>query len=304
MWPKLWNSRRRFFKIACFGLGLLFLAWFGISLLAAYSLLTRARSRFVETVPQSPKFDVEEFQLTTSDGETIGSWYIPGKPNFPAVILIHGNGGHRATRWPQAVLIQRAGFSVLLISCRAHGDSTGDWNDVGYSARHDVIAAVHWLKRQNRERPIVVWGASLGSAAAVFAMEDLKSDIQGLILECPYRDLDTAVWHRMQTYLPHILDRIGYWGIRLAGGIFLPHLSKISPLRAVSTIPDSVPVLILAGAADHRARPEEARELHERIANHSQIEIFEDADHLKLFEASPEQYKMIVLKFLRERVLD
>jgi len=32
-----------------------------------------------------------------------------------------------------------------MISLRAHGDSTGDFNDVGYSARHDVVVAVEFL---------------------------------------------------------------------------------------------------------------------------------------------------------------
>jgi alpha-beta hydrolase superfamily lysophospholipase len=298
MWSGLWKHRRRVFKLACSGACFLILGGVGFSLLVAYRLTHRAQKTFVEVVPKAPKFDVELLRLKTSDGEEIGGWYIPGEPHQPVVILIHGNGGHRATRWPQAVFLKQAGYSVLLITCRAHGDSTGSTNDVGYSARNDVVAAVRWLQAKDLNRPIVIWGASLGSAAAIFAMPDVGKDVQGLILECPYRDLETAVWQRMQYYLPPVLDRLGYLGIRIAGGIFLPHLHEISPLKGMKMIPVSVPVLILAGGADRRARPSEAEELHEQIASHSRFEIIENADHLKLWETNEVQCRATILKFL------
>ena len=58
-----------------------------------------------------------------------------------------------------------------MISLRAHGDSTGDLNDFGHSARHDVVTAVDWLEHNHPERPVVVWGQSLGAAAAIFTAE-------------------------------------------------------------------------------------------------------------------------------------
>ena len=157
-----------------------------------------------------------------------------------------------------------------------------------------------WLRSRQPESKIILWGASLGSAAAVFAADELRTDIAGYILECPYRDLDTAVWNRLQTYLPPLIDRACHIGMRLSARILMPHIDQISPLNHVDTIPKDVPVLILAGAADRRARPEEARALHARIKEHSRLEIIPRADHLQLLQTAPEKYEALVLEFLEK----
>ena len=89
-------------------------------------------------------------------------------------------------------------FTVLAISLRAHGDSTGEVNDIGWSGRHDVVAAVGFLGKEFPERPVFIVGRSMGAAAAVFAAEELKTDVAGYFLEQPYKDLKSAVWNRLQ----------------------------------------------------------------------------------------------------------
>ena len=44
-----------------------------------------------------------------------------------------------------------SGYPILMISLRAHGDSTGEFNDIGYGA-HDVVAAVEFLERRHPGR--------------------------------------------------------------------------------------------------------------------------------------------------------
>jgi len=101
-------------------------------------------------------------------------------------------------------------------------------------------------------------GVSLGSAAAIFASQELGRRVHGYILESPYQDLKTAVWNRTQTYLPPVLAQVAYAGLRAVGLFFLPNLEEIAPLRAIDGIPSDVPVLIMAGLADRLARPDEA----------------------------------------------
>src|SRR5207245_6234762 len=99
----------------------------------------------------------------------------------------------------------------------AHGDSSGTYNDLGYSARHDVLAAVAYLEQRRPGRPIIIQGTSLGAAAAIYAASDLGDRISGYILECPYRDVRTAVRNRTTAYLPFLVDRLAYAGLTLAG---------------------------------------------------------------------------------------
>jgi alpha-beta hydrolase superfamily lysophospholipase len=186
-----------------------------------------------------------------------------------------------------------------MISLRAHGDSTGDYHDVGFSARRDVCAAVEFLEARRPGRPIVVLGTSMGAAAAIFASGELGQRVRGYILESPYRDLKTAAWNRTQLYLPPVLSHAAYAGLRIVGPVFVPHLDEISPLNAIHGIPDNVPVLILAGDADRLARPEEAQAIYRQVKNHGRIVLFPGAGHHDLRAFAPGLFHATVLAFCR-----
>ena len=165
-------------------------------------------------------------------------------------------------RWRSS---SRQGCSVLPISLRAHGDSTGAVNDIGYGARRDVMAAIDYLERRCAGRPILIHGTSLGAAAAIYAAGTLEMRVFGYILESPFTDLRTAIRNRTENYLPFPLDRIGYAGMALTGPFVLTDLDRMAPLAAIGAIPTSVPVVLLAGGRDRESRPDEARAFYEQI---------------------------------------
>lgn len=291
-------SRRRAVRWLV-GIAIVLLAWLTVSSAIAYRLTRRPRAWFPEPAPRVSWGSIQDHRLRTCDGQDIGAWFVEGKDNDSAsqILLLHGNKGSRANSLKRAEFLASAGHPVLMISLRAHGDSTGDFNDIGYSARHDVVAAVAFLERKHPDRSIVVMGVSLGSAAAIFASRELGRRVHGYILESPYQDLKTAVWNRTQTHLPPILAPLGYVGLRLVGPLFLPHLEEISPLQAIGGIPSDVPVLIMAGEADPLARPAEARALFDRVASHGELAFFPGADHNNLFSSASDRYRRLVFDF-------
>jgi pimeloyl-ACP methyl ester carboxylesterase len=147
---------------------------------------------------------------------------------------------------------------------------------------------------------VIVDGNSMGGAAAVFAAGELGRRVRGYILESPYQDLKVAVWNRVELALPPVLSQIAYAGLRVVSPLFLPHLAEISPLEAIVSIPDDVPVLILAGAADRLARPEEARALQSRVATHGRLVFVPGAGHGDLLHFAPELYARTILEFCQE----
>ena len=283
--------------LAAVGVGTVAL-WLLASYAVAYRLTRRPQPPRPEPAPALAWGTPESLRLRTRDGEEVGAWFIDGRPDRPPVLLLHGNGACRTTCLPQAELAASAGHPVLLVSLRAHGDSTGELNDFGYGARHDVAAAVGWLGGRCPGRPVVIWGRSLGSAAAVFAAEELGGRAGGYLLECPYRDLRTAVRNRTREYLPSVLDAVAFAGLDVVAPLVLPDAQKISPAEAIPKVPPSARVLILAGDADRRARPEEARELAERSGGRAELVVIPGGDHLRLAEADPEAYRAVVLGFL------
>ena len=285
-------------RIACGTLGL----WMVVTLVVAYSLTRRPHPWFHEPTPVLAWGDIVRHTIETRDGHELGSWLVLGKADAPSVLLLHGNGGSRRNCLDRAEILAAKGFTVLMVSLRAHGDSTGGFNDIGYGARIDVVAAVEFLERHRPGKPIVILGTSMGAAAAALASRELADRVQGYILECPYADLKTAVWNRVENALPPVLDSIVYRGLLAVAPLVIPELERISPLAAVAGIPEDVPILILAGGEDRRARPDEARGIRDRVRSHARLSVFAGSDHLGLLADEPERYKREVLDFLQEVV--
>jgi uncharacterized protein len=273
--------------------------WLLASSAVAYRLTRRSHPRADEPVPQITWGEIEVQRLKTSDGEELGAWFVDRADQAPSVLLLHGNNGNRGHTLGRAQLLVSHGYSVLMVTLRAHGDSTGYYHDIGWGARRDVLAAVEYLEKRRPGRPLIVSGNSLGSAAAVFASKELGRRVQGYILESPYQDLKVAVWNRVDNALPPVLSHVAYAGMRTVGPLFLPHIEQISPLKAISGIPQDVPVLILAGDADRHARFHEAQAILGAVASHGSLVRFPGASHGDLFKSNRNLYEQTVLDFCR-----
>lgn len=295
-------ARRKWLRRALALAGLAVLAWLAVSFAVAHRLTRRAAPLSPEPVPAVAWGTAEPLNLNTPDGQALGAWFSAGRPDRPAVVLLHGNGGNRTATLPQAELLATAGYPVLAVTLRAHGDSTGDVNDFGLSARNDVLAAVEWVETHHRGMPVVVWGRSLGSAAALFAAGEPGPRVSGYVLEYPFRDLRTAVWNRLRTRLPWGVRHAAYAGLRLTAPLVLPDFDRISPLDAASggaaRGAGTRPVLVLAGSADSRAPPDDARAIAERIGPRAELVVIEGGDHLALDAPDPARYRATVLGFL------
>jgi fermentation-respiration switch protein FrsA (DUF1100 family) len=283
------------------GVFLLVIVWLALSMVVALRYTRRVTPIFEEPAPPIAWGHIEAMRLKTEDGEELGAWFIDGNADKPTVVLLHGNGGCRTYCLPIGEALARDGYSVLLVTMRAHGDSTGSFNDFGYGSRYDVMAAIKWLKSNHPGRRIMVWGQSLGSAAAVFAAGEIGTQVSGYILECPYRDIYSATWNRLHLRLPPVLDEVAYLGLLAVSPAVLPHASSLSVVEAAANIPKSVPVLILAGSNDGRAPPDDARAIAARIGPQANLAIFEGADHLGLESADPQRYRAAISEFVAGR---
>ncbi len=295
---------RRSLKVAVVILVLLFFAWLTVSYIVADHLTARPWPRRPEKVPEIDWGKLESHQLLTSDGEQIAAWFIAGRDDRPVVVLLHGYQAARRSMLGSARFWARRGLSVMAISQRGHGESSGDRVDFGYSARHDVVAAVDFLGRRLPGRPILIHGRSMGAASAIFAAGEIGDPVHGYILECPYLDLRTAVWNRAQLKLPPVLDWVAFRGMIAVSPLVLPHAADISPINAIEKMPANVPLLILAGAKDRHARPHEARKLNAAAPGPSELIIFESAGHTGLKATDPQRYNRSLSQFLRRTASD
>jgi pimeloyl-ACP methyl ester carboxylesterase len=246
-------------------------AWAASGVVVARVLTRRARPVFEEPAPPGHV----ALRLRTSDGLSLGAWYRERVDERAAVVLVHGNGGSRTLVRAHAARLHELGCSVLSVSLRAHGDSEGDVNDLGYSARFDVLAATAHLRAHAPARRVVVVGLSLGAAAALYASPEL--DVDGYVLAAPYADLRLATRRRTRRYLPHGLDVLAYEALVLGARVWLPDLDRLRP-AAHARIRSHVPVVIVVGERDDRAPRSDADAIAASVPQ-AWIELVANADH-------------------------
>src|SRR6185436_19928927 len=83
----------------------------------------------------------EPVSLRTTDGHRLAAWYVPSR-NGAAVIAFPG----RAQPLPQARMLARHGYGVLVLDRRGEGQSGGDYNAFGWGGAADVVAGVRYLQ--------------------------------------------------------------------------------------------------------------------------------------------------------------
>ena len=106
----------------------------------------------------------------TPDGVRLSGWYLPSR-NGAAVALLHGAGSTRSAVLPQAAVLARHGYGVLLYDARGHGRSSGRAMDFGWFGDQDLAGAVSWLcscPGVDRRR-IAAVGLSMGAEQALGA---------------------------------------------------------------------------------------------------------------------------------------
>ncbi|WP_435006084.1 alpha/beta hydrolase [Tundrisphaera lichenicola] len=295
------RSRRKLKRFLIAAIGLTGL-WLLGSLIVAHHLTQRKGTRHEEPTPSVAWAEFEGLRLSTRDGHDLGAWFAEGTGQGPSVILLHGNGGNRSQSLSRAELLANEGCSVLLVTLRAHGDSSGNHNDIGYSARHDVVAAVESMERRRPGRPILILGSSLGAAAATFASGELGHRVSGYFLEAPYLDLKSAVRNRTREMLPIGLEWVAFQGLLTVAPLVAPDLEKTSPLQAIGGVPQDVPITLIAGRHDRKATPEQVGQLFDRVRSHGNLVVFENAGHLRYLQADLELYRRTLLGFLRKVV--
>lgn len=149
-------------------------------------------------LPPTPAFEpqVERFDIgmVTEDGVKLrGTYYNPGVANAPGVVLLHMLGRQRSDWEAFAGQLQEAGYGVIAIDLRGHGESEGE-RDFSAMTKDAAIAA-KFLRAREEIDPgrLAIIGASVGANIALnYAAED--PGILGAVLLSPgldYRGVTT-----------------------------------------------------------------------------------------------------------------
>ncbi|MEO6238619.1 MAG: alpha/beta fold hydrolase [Vicinamibacterales bacterium] len=204
--------------------------------------------------------------------ETVGrarmrGWLIP-TTNGAAVILTHGSGSDRRQLLPEAGLLAKYGFGVLLFDWPGHGESDGAVV-LGEPERQALQGAVDYLVKQPGVDPgrIGAVGFSIGSAIALqVAARDPR--LRALVLEGAYTNSNELA--RVQS------GWLMQWPVRLAG--LMAGTNGVQPIDAIRQLGHRR-VLVIAGSSDRAVPPAISRRLYEAAEQPKEFWLVPDAGH-------------------------
>ncbi|MEZ6013994.1 MAG: alpha/beta hydrolase [Planctomycetota bacterium] len=265
---------------------LLVLGWLGSSIVVA-ERLTRHTGAPAGAAPSVDFARTEDLTLVARDGAQVPGWAFDVDGARGTVVLLHPNGGSAASMLGAARLWAELRYASLAVTLRGHGAAEGARNDVGWSARLDVVAAVEWAASR-RAGPVLVHGVSLGAAAACLAATEhspeARARILGHVLEAPYVDLGAAVRARTTHELPWPLGQVAATGLGLTAWLFIGDVERIAPYRSAPALAGQV--LLLSGLRDTRAPAVETRRFVDALGERAQL-LERDLDHTGWLAAAP-----------------
>lgn len=195
-------------------------------------------------------------------------------------------------------------YHLMLFDFRACGESEGDYTSIGCHEYQDVISAMHFVKNHpvlGGARPHLIFGASMGAAAAVKAVGEQPDLADALILDSPYACLTDEVSHvfgRMSG-LPHypffpVMFTMFRWFWGLDEWLLKPEL-------AVKKV--HIPMLLIHSSTDLFTRPHHSVRLYAEAATHNKMArlwVGPPAKHTDLYTEYPVYYRHKISKFLRK----
>ena len=233
------------------------------------------------------------------DGIPLRGWYVPSKGVAKGTIIYcHGLNRTKVETLPRAQFGHELGYNGLLFDLRHHGQSGGQITSLGYYERLDVLGAVRYaLEVQKAQRPVILWGVSMGAVASLLAAAE-SPEVSAVISDSAFLSLAETVRHhwKLLIHLPSfpVANEVT-WGVGWRAGFPTDELDSVKAVERIG----QRPILFVAVQGDRRMPPAIAERLYARAQSPlKKIVILPGSRHGEGFNQSREEYQRAVREFL------
>jgi len=135
-------------------------------------------------------------RFKTDDGlKLFAQWWTPSAgPSKAAVIMVHGLKDHSRRYTETAHKLTQNNYSVYAFDLRGHGDSEGQrvWVDSFDQYVNDLQTFYDLVQKKEPNKPIFIFGHSMGGAIVTLFSLRKSRPIAGLVLSGPALQLDVS----------------------------------------------------------------------------------------------------------------
>ena len=196
-----------------------------------------------------------------------------------------------------------AGYNVLVIDIRAHGESEGKYDSLGWHEQNDTIKWIDLLAEHYGVKKVVLHGLCIGAATSVYvaANKSCPPELEAIILEGPFTSFYDVLKQRMKTNKKPVFpvrDQIAYYIKKYSK----TDIKKESPIKSAPEL--KVPVLMICGRQDVSSVPEKCEQLYKAIGSDvKELVWFEKGSHSHLRVNNLPDYDNVIKEFLTKNNL-
>ncbi|MDY7015981.1 MAG: alpha/beta fold hydrolase [Cyanobacteriota bacterium] len=307
-----WFSTRRWKKRLLRAVLIAFIATNAIAYLGAYSLThfkepgqigLGAPRPHDSRVPSDGGMKYTVQRIPINGTEWLETWFIPARrsEHRGTVLLFPGRGGDKASQlFGPAKILRKLNYDTLLVDFRGVGGSSGTTTTLGMREAQDVAFALNYARKLDVERPIILYGISMGTSAILRAIASENVEPDAIILELPFARLLDAVKVRLQALnIPSfpLGELMIFWGSIQHGFNGFAH----NPVAYATHV--NCPTLLLHGQRDRWTSRAEIDAIFKNLPGSKQLVLFPAAAHQLLVAVNRDRWADSIDRFLTTHTL-
>lgn len=219
-------------------------------------------------------------------------------------------------------------FDIMTFDYRAHGENAhGQSCTFGKDEVHDLVAAARFLQHHpaTQEKPIILYGFSMGAATAIEAQAKYPDLFDAMILDCPFastaevmeksiENLKMSVFgytfaipgcsvlkkYAFHPYVQSVLKVLLKSIAKLDATQINTRMYPLSPAESVKNI--TVPCFFIHCKNDEKISAESVKQIFTNARGYKKLWLTNGRNHFDSFMYNPETYTRRVRKFIGQVV--
>lgn len=242
----------------------------------------------------------ERWQILSDDGLCLAADFYPTAGARGAVLAFHGYASSAkrdfccAAKW-----YAEQGFSVLLVSQRAHGDSGGRYIGMGARERYDCARWAWEADRRLGGMPLVLAGVSMGATTVLCATAlSLPASVRAVVADCGFEspmEIFREQAKKRYPVPPSLLLAPADLLVRRRAGFALGEISTVSAMRT-----NRLPTFFLHGTADRFVPAAHTLAAYRACPAKKRLVLVPGAVHTNAFVVGGERVRAALSEFLAD----
>lgn len=222
----------------------------------------------------------EKVEICSYDGLRLAARLLPCDNARGTIILMHG---YRAPMYRDFACayeyFSSLGFSLLIPSQRAHGESGGRYICYGIKERFDCLAWARYIHdRFGADKDVFLDGLSMGSSTVLMASSlPLPENVRGILSDCGF----TSIWDELKYLIKrhlHLPSGPILFGVNILTRLIAGYsLNECSTLDCVAQT--KIPILFVHGTADTFVPYEFGKANYSACASEKNLVLVDGAGH-------------------------